>query len=82
MSPDGKDLDALSVLSILLGYENLIENRQQSRQNDVQAANDKQAAFMLSELNRRFDEQNVMLKQILEVLTHEDHQNDGRADQG
>lgn len=37
---------------------------------------------MLSELNRRFDEQNVMLKQILEVLTHEDHQNDGRADQG
>lgn len=82
MSPDGKDLDALSVLSILLGYENLIENRQQSRQNDVQTANDKQAAFMLSELNRRFDEQNVMLKQILEVLTHEDHQNDGRADQG
>lgn len=82
MSPDGKDLDALSVLSILLGYENLIENRQQSRQNDAQAANDKQAVFMLSELNRRFDEQNVMLKQILEVLTHEDHQNDGRADQG
>lgn len=82
MSPDGKDLDALSVLSILLGYENLIENRQQSRQNDVQTANDKQAAFMLSELNHRFDEQNVMLKQILEVLTHEDHQNDGRADQG
>ena len=77
MSPDGKDLDALSVLSILLGYENLIENRQQSRQNDVQAANDKQAALMLSELNRRFDEQNVLLKQILEVLTHEDHQANG-----
>lgn len=81
MSPEGRDLDALAVLSILLGYENLIENRQQSQQNDVQSANDKQAAFMLAELNRRFDEQDKMLKQILEVLTHEDHQNDGRADQ-
>lgn len=38
---------------------------------------DKQAAFMLSELNRRFDEQNVMLKQILEVLTRENHQANG-----
>lgn len=81
MSPDGKDLDALSVLSILLGYENLIENRQQSRQNDVQSANDKQAAYMLAELDRKFEEQNAMLRKILEVLTHEDHQNDGRADQ-
>lgn len=82
MSSDGKDLDILSVLSILLGYENLIENRQQSRQNDVQAANDKQASYMLAELGKKFDEQNKMLKQILEVLTREDHQNHGRTDQG
>lgn len=82
MSADGKDLDIISLLSLLLGYENLIENRQQSKQNDVQAANDKQAAYILAELDRKFGEQNKMLRQILEVLTREDHQNNGRADQG
>lgn len=82
MSSDGRDLDFISLLSLLLGYENLIENRQQSKQNDVQAANDKQAAYMLAELDRKFEEQNKMLRQILEVLTREDHQNHGRADQG
>lgn len=35
-------LDVISVLSFALGYENLMENRQQSAQNDVSAANDKQ----------------------------------------
>lgn len=77
MSTDGKDLDIISLLSLLLGYENLIENRQQSKQNDVQAANDRQAAYLLQELSRKFEEQNTMLRQILEVLTREDHQNDG-----
>lgn len=82
MSSEGKDLDFVSLLSLFLGYENLIENRQQSKQNDVQAANDKQAAYMLAELDRKFEEQNKMLRQILEVLTREDHQNNGRTDQG
>ena len=61
-------LDALTVLSFLLGYENLMENREQSRQNDVSAANDKQAEYLLEELGRKFDEQNAMLKKILEAL--------------
>lgn len=61
-------LDALSLLSVLLGYQNLIENRQQSAHNDVSAANDKQAKTLLEELNKRFDEQNVMLREILEVI--------------
>ena len=46
------------------------------RQNDVGAANDKQAAYLLSELGRKFDEQNVMLQKIydkLEVLVNADH---------
>lgn len=77
MSSDDRGLDIVSILSLLLGYENLIENRQQSRQNDVQSANDKQAAYMLAELDRKFEEQNAMLRKILEVLTREDHQNDG-----
>lgn len=61
-------LDALTVLSFLLGYENLMENREQSRQNDVSDANDKQAKYLLDELGRKFDEQNAMLKKILEAL--------------
>lgn len=65
--------EALALASFLLGYENLMENREQSRQNDVQAANDKQAQYLLKELRKQFDEQNKMLKQILEVLTSENH---------
>ena len=63
-----KGLDILTVASFLPGYENLIENRQQSRQNDVAAANDAQAEYLLHELNRKFEEQNRMLTKILEAL--------------
>lgn len=64
-------LDIISVLSFMLGYENLLENRQQSAQNDVSAANDKQAKFLIEELGRKFEEQNSMLLEILEVLKRE-----------
>lgn len=43
-------LDLISVLSFMLGYQNLQENRQQSAHNDVSAANDRQAKFLLEEL--------------------------------
>lgn len=61
-------IDIISVLSFMLGYQNLQENRQQSAHNDVSAANDKQARFLLEELGRKFEEQNSMLREILEVL--------------
>jgi hypothetical protein len=61
-------IDALSVASFLLGLENLNENRQQSAHNDVQEANTKQAGYLLDELGKKFEEQNEMLKQILEVV--------------
>ncbi|MGN1383257.1 MAG: hypothetical protein ACI4W2_10645 [Eubacterium sp.] len=64
-------LDLLSIMSFGIGYLNLIENRQQSAANDVSAANDKQAQYLLQELGRRFEEQNEMLTQILEVLQRE-----------
>lgn len=60
---------ALALMSILLGYENLMENREQSKQNDVQSANDKQAKYLIEELNAKFEEQNKMLKLILEKLS-------------
>lgn len=62
-------LDVISVLSFILGYKNLMENREQSAHNDVSAANDKQAQFLLEELGRKFEEQNQMLREILEVLS-------------
>ena len=69
-----KGLDILTVASFLFGYENLIENRQQSAQNDVSAANDKQAKYLLEELGRKFNEQNEMLREILEVIGHDKSQ--------
>lgn len=67
--------DWLAIISLYLGARNLTENEQQSeqqmqilRQNDVGAANDKQAAYLLEELGRKFDEQNAMLKKIMEAV--------------
>lgn len=69
-----EELDLLTVISLIIGYENLMENRSQSAHNDVNASNSQQAKFLLQEIYRKFDEQNVMLKEILdEVRKHEDH---------
>ena len=64
-------IDIISVLSFMLGYQNLQENRQQSAHNDVSAANDRQAKFLLEELGWKFEEQNSMLREILEVIKRE-----------
>lgn len=61
-------LDMLGVASFLLGVENLMENRQQSAQNDVGAANDKQASYLLSEIGKRLDRQDGTLEVIMEKL--------------
>jgi hypothetical protein len=45
-----------------------MENRQQSAQNDVNIANDRQAKFLLRALSAKFDEQNEMLKTIMEAM--------------
>lgn len=65
----------LDVISIALGYENLIENRQQSEANNVEKANQQQEKRILNDLHMRFDEQNKvlalqneLLKEILNVL--------------
>lgn len=63
-----KDLDALGLFSIYLAILNLQENREQSAHNDVASANDKQAQYLLSEIDRKFEEQNEMLKKILSIL--------------
>lgn len=61
----------LNVVSIMLGVENLMENRQQSASNDVQRHNQMQTQKILDDLHAQFEKQNEMLKyqnQILEAL--------------
>jgi uncharacterized membrane protein len=58
-------IDLVSLISLVLAYQNLIENREQSAHNDVSAANDKQAAYLLKEIYDKFDEQNEILREIL-----------------
>lgn len=60
--------DLLNIVSILIGLQNLQENREQSEHNDIQSANDNQTKFLLDELNKKFNEQNKMLNEILEIL--------------
>ena len=65
---NNNDIDLLAILSVMLGVINVQENRLQSAQNDVQAANDKQAQFLLNEINKKFDEQNEILNKIQKAL--------------
>lgn len=64
-------IDLISIVSFLVGLENLSENRQQSAHNDVQVANTAQAKFLLDELSKKFDEQNEMLRKILEGMSND-----------
>lgn len=64
-----EELDLLTVMSLIIGYENLMENRSQSAHNDVNASNSQQTKFLLQEIYRKFDEQNAILKKILEAVT-------------
>lgn len=69
----------LDLISILVGLENLMENRQQSAENDVNSANQRQAKQILDDLHKQFDKQNAMLEyqnhlleQILIILKGEE----------
>ena len=61
--------DLLNVLSLILALENLSENRQQSQYNDVHKANDEQAELLLKEINEKFEEQNIILREHTALLT-------------
>lgn len=68
----------LDLISILLGYENLIENRQQSAENNISKSNQEQAKQILDDLHEQFNEQNKMLEyqnrlleEILKILKGE-----------
>ena len=60
--------DILNLASLIVGIQNLQENREQSAHNDIQAENQRQAEYLLQEISRQFEEQNKMLRQILDAL--------------
>lgn len=64
-------MNAVDIAALIIGLQNLFENRQQSDYNDIHAANDEQAKILLDELGKKFDEQNEMLKEILEILRND-----------
>lgn len=61
-------MNDVNFAAFIIGLINLMENEQQSAYNDVHAANDKQAKFLLAELDRRFQEQNAILAEQTELL--------------
>lgn len=72
--------DVLNAIGILLGYQNLCENRAQSEYNDVHKANDEQAERLLAEIERKFDVQNIMLKGIRETINYVREMVEGMAE--
>jgi hypothetical protein len=67
--------DMLNAISVIIGMQNLKENREQSAHNDVQIANAEQAKYILAEIALQFKEQNKilteqtnMLQEILNIL--------------
>lgn len=61
-------MNAVDILALLIGLQNLFENRTQSAQNDVNAANEREARYLLDELGKRLDAQDAMLSKILDLL--------------
>lgn len=68
MYNNDKFLDLINVISLIIGIQNLQENREQSAHNNIHIENDRQAKYLLAELTKQFEEQNILLKQILERL--------------
>lgn len=61
----------LNVISIVIGYQNLMENREQSAHNDIEKHNQKQAKQILDDLHAKFEYQNHLLQEILNILKGE-----------
>ena len=61
--------DLLNALSLILAVENLKQNEAQSQYNDVHKANDEQAELLLKEINEKFEEQNIILREHTALLT-------------
>lgn len=61
MFDNSGEIDFLSLVGIILGYSNLIENRQQSAHNDIEKHNQAQEKHILDDIHKQFERQNELL---------------------
>jgi hypothetical protein len=62
--------DILNLASLIVGIQNLNENREQSPHNDIEAENQKQAQFLLAEIRRQFAEIKDLFAEQRTILRH------------
>lgn len=65
---DLRQNELLNALALIIGVQNLQENRRQSEHNDVQVANDKQAKELLADLHGHFASISDTLNEILSIV--------------
>lgn len=61
-------INAVDVVSLILGILNMQLNLEQAQQNDVNGITDKQTHLLLDEIGNRLDKQDAMLKEILKYI--------------
>ena len=70
MAYDKDFMDALALVSFIIGIANYNENLSQSDKDDMMHSLDTKTNEMLERLEADLEEQNVMLREIRDLLTH------------
>lgn len=61
-------MDILQIVSLIIGMQNLQENREQTQYNDVQSATDRQTRYMMQEIHKNFEELNAKIDKVVSLL--------------
>ena len=64
-------MDAIAILSFVIGIENYEENLSQSDKDDIMQAIDEKTSGILEAIKTELENQNKMLRQMLEILKGE-----------
>lgn len=64
-------LDALTMVSFLIGVANYGENLSQSDKDDMMQALDRKTNLLIERIEKDLEEQNMMLKKILAIMKGE-----------
>lgn len=64
-------LDAITLLSFIIGIANYGENLSQNDKDDMMQALDRKTNLLIERLEKDLEEQNMMLKEILAIMKGE-----------
>lgn len=64
-------MDAVNIVALFIGILNMIQNQEQTAYNDVNAANEREARYLLDKIGKRLDFQDAMLKEILDYIKND-----------